>query len=267
MSDTPNLDLPQMAQNTLQPSVSFNEAMQILDALVLLVVQDKDLTAPPATTMADAGKRWIVGVAATGAWAGHDNEIAICTAADLWSFFVPRAEFRARVLDEAKYYRFDGAAWVDDTADGALTDAPSDGHFWARKDGAWAQRDPQDLSAYVKTVNGAEPDAAGDVATPSPYALAGVNDQTGTAYTLALSDVGKDVRCTNDAAVTLTVPAAAVVAFPIGATIPFSQGGAGGVTATSDGTSIIRAPNGASTSAQYDARMLEYLGADEWRVW
>lgn len=97
--------------------------------------------------------------------------------------------------------------------------------------------------------------------------LAGINDQTGTAYTLALSDIGKDIRCTNAAAITLTVPPNSAVAFPVGTWLLFSQGGAGVVTATAGAGVTLRAANGAATSAQYDARGLEYLGGDVWRVW
>ena len=96
--------------------------------------------------------------------------------------------------------------------------------------------------------------------------LAGINDQTGTAYTLVLSDAGKDVRCTNAAAVTLTVPPNSAVAFPVATWLLFSQGGAGAVTAAAGAGVTLRAANGAATTAQYDLRGLEYLGADTWRV-
>lgn len=96
---------------------------------------------------------------------------------------------------------------------------------------------------------------------------AGINDQTGTAYTLVLSDKGKDVRCTNGAAITLTVPPNSSVAFPIGAIVLFSQGGAGLVTATAGAGVTLRAANGAATTAQYDARGLEKTDIDTWRVW
>lgn len=97
--------------------------------------------------------------------------------------------------------------------------------------------------------------------------LNGINDQTGTSYTLALTDKGKDVRCTNAAAVTLTIPPNSSVAFPVNSWLLFSQGGAGAVTATAGAGVTLRAPNGAATTAQYDARGLEKIGADEWRVW
>ena len=95
----------------------------------------------------------------------------------------------------------------------------------------------------------------------------GVNDQTGTTYTIVMGDVGKDVRCTNSAAITLTVPANATTAFPIGTMIAISRGGAGVVTISPASGVTLRTPNGAATAAQYDARVIEKIGTDEWRVW
>lgn len=57
-----------------------------------------------------------------------------------------------------------------------------------------------------------------------------LNAQTGTSYQLALTDVAKIVTLSNAAAITLTVPANADVAFPIGTQILLYQGGAGQVT-------------------------------------
>lgn len=108
---TPNLGLQTVPANSLQPSVPINDALQLLDALVQLAVEDKDLTTPPTTTVADAGKRWIVAAGATGAWAGHAAEVALCTGAGLWRFIPPRAGFRAWVIDEAADYRYTSGAW------------------------------------------------------------------------------------------------------------------------------------------------------------
>lgn len=109
---TPNLVIPEMPQNSMQPSVPFNDAMQLLDALVQLVPLDKDLNAPPTTVSGDVGKTWLVGPAPTGDWAGHAGEVALCTAAGLWRFVTPRAGWRAFVQDEGEDYRYNGSTWV-----------------------------------------------------------------------------------------------------------------------------------------------------------
>lgn len=108
---TPNVNLDEMPQNSMQPSVPFNADMQLLDALLFLAPLDKDLTAPPTTVAGDAGKTWLVGGAATGAWSGKDGQVALCTGADLWRFFSPKVGWRAFVQDEAADYRYVAGAW------------------------------------------------------------------------------------------------------------------------------------------------------------
>lgn len=111
MSSTPNLSLPTLPANSLQPSVVLNDALQLIDALLHLAVEDRDLAAPPATVAADAGKRWIIGTGPTGAWAGKAGQIALCTGEDLWRFIEPKPGFRAWVIDEAVDCRYSAGAW------------------------------------------------------------------------------------------------------------------------------------------------------------
>lgn len=99
-----------------------------------------------------------------------------------------------------------------------------------------------------------------------PDLVVGINAQSGTTYTLVLTDLGKDIRLGNASAITLTVPPNSSVPFPIGGMIVISQDGAGAVTATAGAGVTLRAPNGAATTAQYDYRVLEKIGTDEWRV-
>lgn len=115
---TPNLGLAEYPTGSLQPSTPYNAAMQVLDAVVRPggIIVDKDLTTPPTTVDADEGKRWIVGPASTGAWSGHDGEIALCTAATLWLFLEPSEGWRVYLLDENKDYVYSGSAWIEATA-------------------------------------------------------------------------------------------------------------------------------------------------------
>lgn len=112
MSTTPNLAIPEMAQNTFQPSVTFNQAMQIIDALLGLAPVDKDLSAPPTTSAINVGNTWIVGASPTGAWNGQAKSIALCTAANQWVFLPPKIGLVAFVQDETKFYVYNGTAWV-----------------------------------------------------------------------------------------------------------------------------------------------------------
>lgn len=112
--NTPNLGLELVPANSLQPSVPLNDVLQVIDALLQLAVQDKDVTAPPATVESDSGKRWIVGPAATGSWSGKSGQVALCTGAALWRYLEPRDGWEAVVLDEGPLgtrYRYIGGAW------------------------------------------------------------------------------------------------------------------------------------------------------------
>lgn len=94
-----------------------------------------------------------------------------------------------------------------------------------------------------------------------------INAQTGTTYTLALSDAAKLVTLTNASAITLSVNTDAAINFAIGTQIMLYQGGAGQVTvaATTPGTTSIRA-QGSKTklNGQYSVGVLMKLAANEW---
>ena len=91
------------------------------------------------------------------------------------------------------------------------------------------------------------------------------NAQTGTTYTLALTDVAKVVSLTNASAITLTVPTNASVAFPTGTQILLYQGGAGNVTISPASGVTIRS-DGAKLklNAQYAVGGLLKLATNEW---
>lgn len=88
------------------------------------------------------------------------------------------------------------------------------------------------------------------------------NSQTGTTYTLVLSDANKVIELTNAAAITLTIPTNASVAFPVGTLIELYQGGAGQVTVSTSVT--LRAPDGAKLAKQYASASLRKRATDEW---
>lgn len=94
-------------------------------------------------------------------------------------------------------------------------------------------------------------------------AIAQFNAQTGTSYTLVLTDAAKLITLTNAAAITLTVPTNASVAFPIGTQILLYQGGAGQVTISSSAT-IRSQGNKLKLYGQYAVGGLLKVATDEW---
>ena len=96
-------------------------------------------------------------------------------------------------------------------------------------------------------------------------AFGNFNAQTGTTYTLALTDVAKVISLTNASAITLTVPTNSSVAFPTGTQILLYQGGAGQVTISPAGGVTVRS-EGAKLLIfdQYAVAGLLKIDTDEW---
>lgn len=89
------------------------------------------------------------------------------------------------------------------------------------------------------------------------------NEQTGTSYTLVLSDSAKLIELNNAAAITLTVPTNASVAFPVGTKIDLLQTGAGQVTVGGAGVTINATP-GLKLSGQWSSASLVKRATDTW---
>lgn len=92
-----------------------------------------------------------------------------------------------------------------------------------------------------------------------------LNAQTGTTYTLVLSDKNKLVTLSNASAITVTVPTNATAAFATGSQISIQQIGAGQVTvAGASGVTITG--TGTKLRTQYSAATLIKTGTDSWTI-
>jgi hypothetical protein len=91
-----------------------------------------------------------------------------------------------------------------------------------------------------------------------------VNTQTGTSYTLVLTDAGKQVTMSNASASTLTVPLNASVAYAIGVKIQVINLGAGIVTITPTGGVTISSLATTLAMAQYQVATLIKVSTDTW---
>ena len=91
-----------------------------------------------------------------------------------------------------------------------------------------------------------------------------INAQTGTTYTLVLTDDSKLVTLSNASAITLTVPANSTVAYPTGTRIDLAQLGAGAVTVTQAGGVTVNATPSKVFRAQYSAATLTKYATDTW---
>jgi hypothetical protein len=144
--------------------------------------------------------------------------------------------------NQIEYY--DGANWVGPTALSGLSDVsiPS----------------PNDRDVLVYNSSSGDWEA-------DPLDTQAINAQTGTTYTLALTDANKLVTLSNIASITLTVPTNASVAFSVGHRIDILQGNTGDVTVSPAGGVTIDSKSGfTKLSAQYAAATLFYRGSDNW---
>lgn len=96
--------------------------------------------------------------------------------------------------------------------------------------------------------------------------IAQINAQTGTTYTLALTDRGHPVTMDNASANTVTIPTNASVAFEVGSVILVIQKGAGATTITGDTGVTVNGVSAGSgdITAQYSAASLIKVATDTW---
>ncbi len=101
----------------------------------------------------------------------------------------------------------------------------------------------------------------------STTALQAFNAQTGTSYTLGLSDAdfGLMLTLSNASAITLTVPNESSVNFPVGSSINFTQLGAGQVTvAAASGVTINSQGAKMKTTGTYAVGSLIKMSSNNW---
>ena len=101
-------------------------------------------------------------------------------------------------------------------------------------------------------------------AAPSVVPGIVVNAQTGTTYTLALTDADKLVTLSNASPVSVTVPPNSSVAFPTGTVISLASIGAGQTTVVAGSGVTISATPGLKLRAQYSSASVVKLGTDSW---
>jgi len=94
-----------------------------------------------------------------------------------------------------------------------------------------------------------------------------INAQTGTSYTLVLTDAGKQVDMSNAGANTLNIPTNANEPFEIGTIIWVCMKGTGITTIAGAGVTLQKpAAKALAISAQYEMARLHKIATDTWRV-
>lgn len=91
-----------------------------------------------------------------------------------------------------------------------------------------------------------------------------VNAQTGTTYTLALTDNNKLVTLSNTSSITVTIPTNVSVAFPVGAQINLAAINTGVVTIAGAGGVTVNGTPGLKLRTQYSGAVLVQISANNW---
>ena len=95
--------------------------------------------------------------------------------------------------------------------------------------------------------------------------IVALNTQAGTAYTAALTDVGKLIYFTSNSAVVFTIPAATAVAFAVGDQINIYQGGSANATITPAATVTVRSSGSKlKTNDQFSVATCIKIDTNEW---
>ena len=144
------------------------------------------LTTPPSSPT--NGDRYVIGTGATGAWAGHDNEITTWNGT-AWSFDSPVNGWVITIANSATIYRFTGTAWVDVSTSihhGDLIGLGDDDHTqYIRIDGARAMSGNLDMGGNNVTNVGLVDGV--DVSGHAARHLPGGADALATASAVGLS--------------------------------------------------------------------------------
>ena len=115
MSATPRLSLPFIVPGQAQKELLHNEALQVLDVLVVGPVEGLPLASPPASPA--TGDCYSVAGSPNGAWAGQAKRIAAYTSGG-WRFVEPRAGMSVHVVSSEETAVYHDGAWEVGTLNG-----------------------------------------------------------------------------------------------------------------------------------------------------
>jgi len=104
------LALPYIQPAQAQKHVTHNEAIELLDMIVHLTLQDIDTNTPPSAPA--EGDTWAIGPAPTGAWDGQAGALASYRGGG-WLFATPRAGWQGYSLTTGEMRLYDGVNWVN----------------------------------------------------------------------------------------------------------------------------------------------------------
>lgn len=119
-----HLNLPYIQPAQAQKHVTHNEAIELLDLIVHLTVQDFGAATPPATPA--EGETWALGLTPTDAWTNEAGKIASFRGGG-WLFVTPQAGWQAYSIIAEEMRVYTGAIWVNVAVDPSFDNLPGVG--------------------------------------------------------------------------------------------------------------------------------------------
>lgn len=103
---TPNRNIPYVPENTLDPAAGTNDALDVIDAIIVPKVIQMDLTAPPGAP-AD-GNLYVPASPATGDWEGLENYLVrYRSEGAFWQAYPPEDVYLLLNDDDGTLYKWD----------------------------------------------------------------------------------------------------------------------------------------------------------------
>ncbi len=113
---TDKFELPLLASGQAQKELTHNEALTLIDALLIPIVESVAAVSVPANPA--LGRAWIAGATPSGAWAGHANALA-CWTDGGWRFISAIDGMSVWSRADAMHARFQSGAWTIGSVNGA----------------------------------------------------------------------------------------------------------------------------------------------------
>lgn len=107
---SPRAKLPVMLASQAQKNVTFNEAINQLDALICCSVATRADSAPPGSP--SDGDAYVIAAGPTGAWTGKAGSIAVSTDG-VWVFYTPYIGLTVYSQDETALLIYTISGWVN----------------------------------------------------------------------------------------------------------------------------------------------------------
>lgn len=259
---TPVLGIVELATGQNSKEAKVNDAIRRAELFLQpqISVTRMDLSAAPTGV---EGEIFIVASTPSGSdpWgligAAADDLVGYSNGG--WVRQTPREGWRVYNIDDATQYIYDASpAWVPSAALGGVASVKDDGSTIVSSVTSFNFKGP----GVVASSPGA---GQADITVDNRCAVPAT--RTTTSETLALTDAGAIVLCSNASAQTLTVPPNSSVAFDVGTVIVVKQMGAGIVTIAEGAGVNVRSFNDLyDLAGQYAECSLVKIATDEWAL-